>query len=74
MITNHFAYQIRAWHNNSVSGTHHSILCSATTLKGVMSQFKKLCSMPEKYRTFKDTSRLQLVSPEGVSELAIIKE
>lgn len=74
MKTNHFAYVIRAWHNDSVNGTHQSILCSAATLKGVMSQFVKLCSMPERYRTFKDTARIQLVSPEGISELAIIKE
>ena len=74
MKTDHFKYSILAWHNDAVNGTHHSILCSAATLKGVMSQFTRLCALPERYRSFMDTSRLQLVSPEGVSELAIIKE
>ena len=73
MRTDHFKYIIRAWHNDAVNGTHQSILCSAATLKGVMSQFSRLCALPERYRSFKDTARVQLVSPEGVSELAIIK-
>ena len=74
MKTDHFKYIIRAWHSDAVNGTHQSILCSAATLKGVMAQFSKLCALPERYRSFKDTARVQLVSPEGVSELAIVKE
>lgn len=74
MKTDHFKYTIRTWHNSAINGTHQHILCSAATLKGVMSQFNKLCSLPEKYRTFSDNARIQLVSPEGISELSIIKE
>jgi hypothetical protein len=70
--TDHFTYTIRAWHNDNVHGTHQSILCSASTLKGVLSQFTKLCALPEHHRSFKDNARIQLVSPEGTTDIAII--
>ncbi len=40
-MTNHNKYRIACWWNNDTHGTHNTIVASAATLKGCLSEYKR---------------------------------
>ena len=63
--SNPFAFSVIVWHNDSVNGTHHSILANGSTIEKALKEFNAYMERPARFRSFTENNKVQLKG-EGV--------
>jgi hypothetical protein len=63
--SNPFAFSVIAWHNDSVNGTHHSIIAHGSTISKAIKAFNTYMQRPARFRSFTEKNKVQLKG-EGV--------
>ena len=59
-------YKVIVWHNDSVNGTHQSVVASGASQASALAAFAKHLQRPAWVRSFTDKHRVQLHGPAGL--------